>query len=173
MTIKELEDILGVPVTKKIKVLGLDTASRTGWCILDTNKPTIKIEYGFIDVKSKSKLAKLNTFIKVFSDLIHEDYKVVVEDVFLRYYFWGGKQRANVAGFALLCRIGSIAYTIAKLKNCSATYINASSARKKLGLKKSKKADVQAEFKKKFGFDEIKDEDIIDALVLALGGLIK
>lgn len=173
MKIKELEEILGVPVLRKLKVLGLDTASRTGWCVLDTAKPTLKIDYGFVDVKSKSKLAKLNTYIKVMPDLIKDDYKVVVEDTFLKYYYWGGKQRANVAGFALLCRIGAIAYTIAKLKNLSATFINASSARKKLGLKKSKKVEVHKEFKDKFGFEDIEDEDILDALILALTGIIK
>jgi len=173
MTRKQLEKILKVPIRENVTVIGLDTASRTGWCVIDTSKPKLKITYGFIDINSKNKLIKLNAFIRVFKDLIKEGQEVIVEDTFLKYYFWGGKQRANVAGFALLCRIGAVAYTIAKLKQCPARFINASSARKKLKLKKSKKAEVQAEFKEKFGFEDIEDNDICDALILALNGIIK
>jgi Holliday junction resolvasome RuvABC endonuclease subunit len=165
MLIKDVEKKLGKTLKRNHKVLGLDTASKTGWCLLTTTKKELTVEYGFIKVNTTDKYFKYNEIIKFFQELIQPDYQVVIEDTFFRF---------NPAMFRLISRIGAIAYTLAHLKGCKAEYIFATTARSRIGLKgNAKKAIIQEEFKKMLGLEELKDEDIIDSYILAYNGLFE
>jgi Holliday junction resolvasome RuvABC endonuclease subunit len=162
MQIKDFEHKLGFKLKRNVSVLGLDTASKTGWCLLKTTNKKIKIDYGFIKVDTKNIDFKYKEIIKLFNEIIKSEYKVVIEDTFFRF---------NPAMFRLISRIGGIAYTLAYLKGCDVNYIFATTARSKIGLKgNAKKEQIQEEFKKKLNFT-LEDEDIIDAMILALVGL--
>jgi Holliday junction resolvasome RuvABC endonuclease subunit len=164
MTIKTLEKKLAKSVKKDITVLGLDTASRTGWCKITIDKKNVKFDYGFIDIDTKNRYFKYNEIIDFLYKLIQPGYKVIVEDTFYRF---------NPAMFRLISRIGAIAYTLAYLDGCSPRYMLATTARKNLGIKGNcKKEEVSQYLKDKFGLN-IKDNDIGDAIVLALCGVLE
>jgi len=164
--ITDLEKKLNIRIKKNAKVLGLDTATRTGWCLLITDNNIINKEYGFISVKTKdkNKYFQYNEIIDLFNNVIKKEYEVIIEDTFFRF---------NPSVFRLISRIGAIAYTLAHLKGCSVKYILATSARKNLGfLGNMKKKDFHIAFLNKSELDLADDIDIIDAYVLALNGLL-
>jgi len=74
----------------------------------------------------------------------------------------------------LLARIGAIAFTICKIKNIkNIIWKSAVQARKLLGLPCNKKKEVvQKMFSKKLGI-KLTNEDEIDAIILAIVGLLK
>ncbi len=164
MKIKTIEKKLNIKIKKNVKVLGIDTASRTGWCILTTSDTHIKKEVGFIKVSSKNRYFKYNELVELFYNIIKPGYHVVIEDTFFRF---------NPAMFKMISRIGAIAYTIAHLKGCDVEYLMATSARKRLGLPSNKKKKEVHEAFIKLIKTKVTDEDIIDAEILALNGLIK
>lgn len=164
MLIKEFEKKIGKVLKKNCFVLGLDTATKTGWTVLKTTKKKIYFTHGTFKVDTKDTNFKYNEIIDIFQKLIQPKQQVVIEDTFYRF---------NPAMFRMISRIGAIAYTIAHLKGCEVSYIFATTARKNLGLKgNGKKEEVQAEFLRMTNIKEI-DNDIIDSIILALNGALE
>jgi len=164
MKVSNLEDILKCEIDRKVLSFGLDTASKTGWCLLKTVGEDIVASYGFININTPDAYFLYNEVIDCFGEIIKPEYKVIVEDTFFRF---------NPKMFRLISRIGAIAYTMAHLKGCEVKYLLATSARKKLGFKGNlKKKIFHQEFKEKLNLD-ITNEDILDAYALSLCGLIK
>lgn len=164
MKINILEKKLKIKILKNKIVLGIDTASRTGWCLLTTNNETLYKDMGFINIKTKNKYFKYNEIIDIFSNLIKPEYDIIIEDTFFRF---------NPAMFRMISRIGAIAYTIAHLKGCkNVEYMPAVTARKNLGLPSNKKKKEVHEAFIKIMKSKVTDEDIIDAEILALNGLV-
>ena len=167
MKLSVLEKRLGKRLKQDESCVGLDTASRSGWCKIttDSKNDLVKIDYGYIKVDSKDMYFKLDELIKIFSNLIDTwKCQIVIEDVFF------GR---NVNTLKLLTRIGTICYTLARLKVYKTEFILAVSARSKLGFKTNvKKEVVHEQFSKQLKL-EIKDVDIVDAVVLALVGLLE
>jgi len=163
MKLNLLEKKLGKKIKRNAKILGIDTASRTGWCLLTTDNDMLYKDYGFVKIDTKNRYFKYNEIISIFSNIIKPEYTVIVEDTFYRF---------NPKMFRLISRIGAVAYTLAHLRGCEVSYLMATSARKGLGFKgNAKKADIHIAYKKLLD-SNIKDEDIIDAEVLAMNGLI-
>jgi len=150
-------------VKEGIKCLGLDTAfKKTGWCKIETTKHDLKIEYGYFHVTSENKYIAYDKIIDFFANIIEPLSVVVIEDTFFSF---------NPAMFRVISRIGAMAYTIASLKKCEPSYMLATSARKNLGLPAiKKKKEVHKAFIEKIGIS-FDDEDIIDAMILALNGV--
>lgn len=164
---KTIEKIFGRKVVKNIRCIGVDTASRSGWARIETNGTHICIDYGFVDVATNDTYYKYNQCISIFNNLIKDVDKVVIEET------WYGR---NVKTFQLLSRLGGFVYTIAHLKGIKEkVFISAVSARARLGFSsRAKKAIVHREFHTALeGIIDIKDEDIVDAIVLALCGILK
>lgn len=163
MKLSTLEKDLQIPIKKNYKVIGLDTATRTGWCIITTKNKTIDLNFGYINIKVKDEYLRFNEIISIFDNLITKDLdKVIVEDTFFRF---------NPKMFRLISRIGGVAYTIAQMRNCNPEFLPPSTSRARLGFKgNSKKEDFQKEFLKRSKF-KLDDIDIIDAIVLALNGI--
>ena len=79
----------------------------------------------------------------------------------------------NVKTFQMLSRIGAIAYTVCHLAGVKdKKFMLATQARKFLGLQGRKKEDVHEDFKNKLKH-KLEDEDAIDALILALNGILE
>jgi len=161
---KKIEEAFGRKVIPNISSLGVDTASRSGWCKIITSKDNISIDYGFVDVKSTDKYFKYNRYIEIFSQMVNTD-KLIIEESFLQY---------NPKTFQMLSRLGGFIYAIAHLHGQQdKRFLLATSARKFLGLKgNGKKVDVQKDFKERLGL-KLTDEDIIDAMILALNGVLE
>ena len=162
---KLIEKAFNKKVIPFISCLGIDTASRTGWCIISTNPKEIVLHYGFLDIKTTDLYYKYNKIIEYFStNMIKTDEKIIIEKA-----FYG----RNVKGFQILSQIGMIIYTIAHLKgNNNKEFMLATQARKNLGLPAiRKKEEVHKAFKNKTKI-KLKDPDIIDALILALNGVL-
>ena len=151
LRIEEIEKSFDRKIKRNTVVLGIDTASTTGWAILSTEKDLLYIDYGTIKVDAKNRYFKYNEIIDIFSNLIKEEYNVIVEDTFLKMFKIKGKSvmSCNPAMFRMISRIGAIAYTIAHLRGCNVIYMGASTARKNLGIKgNAKKADAHLHFHK-------------------------
>lgn len=171
LSIKTFEKKLGFKLKNNVICLGLDCATRTGYCLVETNNKNINIDWGYIEVKSPNVYIKLDQMYKLFQDLLvktmHNDSKkkklVIIEDVFFS---------KNVHVIRLLARIGMICYCICYDLGLSKEFLMASHARKNLNFPGNVKKDIlhkQIDKKLKLG---IKDVDCMDALVLALNGII-
>jgi Holliday junction resolvasome RuvABC endonuclease subunit len=171
--LNKIEKRFEIALKRNATVLGIDTASKTGYCIAKTDEKKLILEVGFINVdvsKIDDKYARnemrYNVICEAFTSLIASKFEtVVIEDV---YY------SCNPLTLILLARIGAIAYTICKTKNIKEIiWKSAVSARKLLKLPcNKKKVIVQKEFSKKLGI-LLKNEDEIDAIILALVGLLQ
>ena len=161
---KKIEKAFGMKVVLNISSLGVDTASRTGWCKIVTDKEKLNFDYGFIDVESKDKYFKYNQFIDLFSKMVNTDKLVIEESFFGR----------NAKTFQMLSRLGGFVYAIAHLHGQQdKRFLLATSARKYLGFRgNAKKEIIQKEFIEKLDL-KITDEDIIDAMILALNGVLE
>jgi len=164
----QLEKIIGENIKKNWKVLGVDTASRTGWATVDINSNYCNIDYGIIDIDSKDKFFKYDYMIDFWGKFFEKfsPNMVVIEDAFLF---------RNVNTTKELTRYGMIVYNMAYLNSSfihnDRLIIGPAEARKRIGLKNAKKEIVHEEFKEKFGID-INEDNVVDAIILALNGVI-
>ena len=55
LSIKTIEKKLALNLNRNIKCLGLDTASKTGYCIAQTGQKYLTLNVGAINIKSKDK----------------------------------------------------------------------------------------------------------------------
>ena len=171
-SIAKVEKRLNIKIKRNVSTLGLDTASKTGYAIAKTDDKKLIIDVGFINVdvskmtdKYERNAMRYNVICDALINLIDSKYEaVVIEDV----YYAG-----NPLTLILLARIGAIAYTICKIKMPKMIiWKSAVQARKLLGLPcNKKKIVVQQTFCKKLGI-KLTNEDEIDAIILAMVGLI-
>lgn len=165
-----VEKAIGKSLRSKLFAWGIDTASRTGWACAVINGDDVHIDCGFIKVDSQDLYFKYNQFIKSFESLFSDahpelKYKLVIEDTFF------GK---NVNTLKLLSRIGMIAYITGKQAGIQdISFIYPTASRKLIGIKSTlKKAEVHKELVKMLGI-KLDDEDVADAIVLAIGALVE
>ena len=174
LDITEVEARLGLKLKRNCISLGLDTATKTGYSIAETNKKELRINVGFINVDvSKIKDRDLrdqlryDTVYKSLIDLIKPHHRVVIENV-----YYGGNARTLI----ILSRIGAIAWTICKflkVKKENIIWKSAAQARKMIGIKgNAKKAIVMAKVNEFLGIN-LRNDDEADAVVLSLVGLIE
>jgi Holliday junction resolvasome RuvABC endonuclease subunit len=170
--INKLENVLCCKIARDKTVLGLDTASRSGYCIAEVKGNKLVLSNGFIDIdvsKIKDKTVKnalrYNAVYETLTNLVEKTHVLVIEDVFFS---------RNVYTAILLARIGAIAYTVGRQHDIrDIRWKTAVSARKLLGLKCNvKKELVHKQFCELTG-SNITDIDIVDAVILAICGLIE
>ena len=171
LNIKELEKLFGCKILKNIVSLGLDTATKTGYAIATTYDKEVKISTGFINVDVKGITDKYERnrmrYEAVYSNLkglIKQEHRVIIENV---YY---GR---NPNTLIVLSRIGAIAWTLSKLKGCKVIkWRTANQARSLIGVKGNVKKPIVVEMVNNILGTNIKNDDIIDAIVLALNGIM-
>lgn len=168
---KVLEKKLKKKVISGAVCLGVDTATRAGWCLAEVKDKYVELDFGFINIASKDILEKYNYLITFFDNFLknkldpkNENCSVVIEDVFF------GK---NINTLKVLSRIGMIVYVLSWLYKIPRRFVLAITARSYLGFKSNvKKQIVQKQVKETLDLN-IEDEDIIDAIVLALNGVLR
>jgi Holliday junction resolvasome RuvABC endonuclease subunit len=147
--------------------VGVDTASRTGLCVAKTTDTEIVLEYSFLDMKSTNKYHKYNTLIAHMDTYLKGKKAdiLVVEETFFG---------TNAKVFQFLSRIGGMVYTVGHLLDIKEKmFITAVQSRKALELPCNKKKEVVHEaFHILFPEVKITDIDIIDAVILAINGLL-
>jgi Holliday junction resolvasome RuvABC endonuclease subunit len=165
LNIEEVQNKLGLPIKRNSTSLGLDVASRTGWCVIKSTSKTLDIDYGFIKIDSKDIYFKFSRFLQSMNDIIKKEYRVIIEDSFLGHL--------NPWTMKTLSKMEGIAYAIALQKEVEyVEFIMASSARKRVGVKGTcKKKEVYEWLKDTLNID-VQDEDAADAVILALYGVI-
>ena len=175
-SIAKIEKRFNIKLKRNVQVLGVDTASKSGYCIAKTDDKKLILNIGFIaidvsqikdkDIKHQMLYASVyDTFIS----LIDSKYDtIVIENVF---------HGVNPDTTILLARIGAIVWSICKIKQVKKIiWKSASQARKALDINqkcpkgKSKETIVQRVNEKLN--TNITCNDEIDAIVLALNGLI-
>lgn len=162
---KKMQKIFGKSVIPNIKVLGVDGASKSGWCKIRTDKINCYLDYGFIAIKSSDKCFKYNQIIDLFQDVIKDNDIIVIEEAFYK---------RNKKVFQMLSQIGAIIYTLAHLAGINnKQFVPAITVRKYVGLQgNAKKEVIQEEFLKKFSI-KVTDNDVVDAVILALFAVLK
>lgn len=171
LKIKDIEKKFKVLLKRNTIALGLDTATKTGYCISRTDEIYLYLDIGFINLDIKGitdremkNALRYEELFNRFKSLIKKEYILVVEDVFF------GR---NAQTLILLSRIGAIAWTIGRFKNCQEIiWRTAVQARKVLGLPCNQKKEVVAKRVNKILKTKLTNPDEIDAIVLAIGGLI-
>lgn len=176
LDLKKVEARLGKCLKRNVVALGLDTASKTGYCIAKTDDKKLVLNIGFIDVDVSSvkdrverNMIRYNAIFDTLQGLMKTEYITVIEDVYN-----GG----NSLTLILLARIGAIAYCIAKTKNVQEIiWKSASQARSSLNInQRCPKGKSKIFITKRLNTllkTNITDNDEIDAIVLAINGLLK
>lgn len=170
LKIKELEKRLDIRLKRNKTTLGVDTATKTGWCLVKTDNDTVNIDYGFIHFSSKDMFFRYDKMIDFFRNLIttklvgQASPSVVIEDIFF------GK---NVNTLKVLARYGMIVYLYAYENRITKSFILATQARKKLGFSGNMKKELLQEAFLKKAKLRINDNDVIDAMILGLSDHIE
>jgi len=175
LKIKDVENAFGIEIRQSTISLGLDTATKTGYCIATTTKKTIDLSVGFINVDVKEIKDKdlrnelrYEEIYRKFKSLIQPKYIVVIENVYHSF---------NAQTTILLSRIGAIAWTLARTVKAKTIWKTASQARKALGINqkcpRGKSKEVITDRVNTLLNISITNNDEIDAIVLAITGLIK
>lgn len=163
-----------IEVKKNKTSLGLDTATKTGWCIAKANTKNIEFSVGHFAIdlkrikekKDKNRLRYEAVYTNL-SRLMKKDYITVIENV-----YHGVSAQVTI----ILSRIGGIAYAVARAKGVPQDKIEwytASEARKNIGIKgNAKKQEILETVNYLLDMD-LKCDDEADAVVLAINGLIK
>lgn len=164
----DLERALNIKFKKHGTCLGVDTASKTGWCIAKIKGNNVTLDFSVIEIKSKNIYFKYNQMLDQFESLINgnydNDFNVIIEEVYV------GRNRK---GAITLARFGMIVYSIAHKYGVPKKFVSAVTARASLGLPHNSKKDiVQEDFIRKTQL-KIQDPDVIDAVILALNGLVE
>ena len=163
---RKIEKAFSKAVIPFVSSFGCDTATRTGWCKAVSDPDHVTFDYGFISLP-KEEHFRYSRFIEIFKSILSEvpkDTIIIIEECFYK---------NNAKTLKLLSRLGGFAYSIAYLSGFrNLRFVSAVSARSHLNIKKRKKEDVHMEFLRRLGL-ELDDEDIIDAMVLALNGILE
>lgn len=173
--IADIEKQLGRTIKRNTQSIGLDIAERTGICIITTNESTVDLDWQFIEFDTTNIDSVYENMFKEFLKIIVKEKKkdniVVIEDTFLQRF--GKFVQADV--FKKLTRFGTIALVCSFLNKMPYEFILAKSARSKLKIKmiKGKPKESVAKYLKDKLDIEVDDNDISDAIVLAILGIIE
>lgn len=176
-SIDKIEKRFEVALKRNATVLGIDTASKTGYCIAKTDEKKLILEIGFVAIdvsKIKDKDIRHEmlyaSIYDTFNSLIASRFDtVIIENVFHSF---------NPDTTILLSRLGAIIYTICKVKGIKdIMWKSASQARKALGInqkceKGKGKETIVKRINKRLNTN-ITCNDEIDAIVLAMNGLLQ
>lgn len=184
--IKDIEKRLGFKLKRNSYVLGVDTASITGLAILETDKKSLKVKTSTFKlpvVKKTEELSdkfveKLEFMLRTIRDFKKTEFtkKKANETILvLENSFMG----VNVVTFGLLRMLAGIVFSELFDNFEEIKIIFPMSARKNIGFKSQLKRGVKRQEKKKELIDfinnifntTIKDDNEIDAIILALNGL--
>jgi len=184
--IKDIEKRLGFKLRRNTYCIGVDTASITGLAILETDKKSLKVKTSIFKlpvVKKTDELSdkfveKLEFMLRSIRDFKQKEFGckkanktiLVLENSFLG---------CNPVTFGLLRMLCGIIFAELFDNFEDIKIIFPMSARKQVGFKSQLKRGTKREEKKKelidfinniFGTEE-KDDNIVDALILALNGI--
>jgi len=183
--IKDLEKKLGFKLKRNTLSLGVDTASTTGLAILETDSLRLRIEtstFKLPTVKKTDELSdkfveKLEFMLRSIRDFKKNNLKKKASNtvLVLENSFMG----INVVTFGLLRMLAGIVFSELFDNFEQIKIIFPMTARKEVGFKSQLKRGAKREEKKKeiinfinAIFDtQIKDDNQVDALILALNGL--
>lgn len=184
--IKAIEKKLGFKIKRNTYAIGVDTASITGLCIIETNNSMLKIKTSIFKLPTVKKTDELSDkiveklelmlrFIRDFKKIEFTKKKATTTILILENSFLG----VNVVTFGTLRMLAGIIFAelfdyFEKIK-----IIFPMSARKAVGFKSQLKKGVKREEKKKEIINfinaifntQIKDDNEADSIVLALNGL--
>jgi len=167
IVISELEKKINYKLKRNFKSIGIDTAQTTGIVLLKSNNEIIDLDYMVLSYKTKDHKEIYHSMIKSFEKIFEEDYFAVIESVFVGF---------SRAGSVELAKFGAFAISECVKKDMNYETISASSARAKFGIDvrkfgKGKSKQAVSEWVKNLEID-LKDNNLVDAFVLALLGII-
>ena len=170
INIDKIEKATGYKVKRNFSCIGFDTAQRTGIAFIQTKKKVIQLDFIFLEFKDIKDTKKIYaTMVKTFENLLRGEDKAIIEQVFVGFNRKGSVELARYGSFAIAeCIKKDIDYDLVSAVSCRAKLkIDA----RKFGKGKAKKS-VAYWLKEKLNI-ELHDEDISDAICLALLGILE
>jgi len=148
---------------------GFDIAGTTGVCFAKTDADTLYLDWTTMSWETKEQRKLFETIYKDFGELISDENLIVIEDTHVRF---------NPAVALLLTRMGAFLMAQCINKNLNFELIGPVSARSKVGINqkkipKGKSKEYVAEWLKSTLGIEMKENNVADAIILALCGLIE
>lgn len=166
----DLEYILGYKIKQNSISIGLDLATRTGYCKIQTNTEEAIFTWDFFKFTDNDDI-RYTEMVHQFNPVIEKNSHIVIEDT---------HYTRNPNMFKKLCRFGGIAMTLAELKsqlNVTYNFIGPTSVRSKLKViigkapKGEAKNLVRKWVEERLNIELGNDHDIRDAIVLACAGI--
>lgn len=173
--ISKIEEQLGKTIKRNTQSIGMDIAERCGICIITTDETHLDLDWQFIEFDKTNINSVYKGMFNEFSKIIIPEKAyhnvVVIEDTFLKFF---GKF-PQVDMFKKLTRFGTIALVCCFLKEIEYNFILAKSARSKLKIKMKAGEPKESVARYLHNTLDIKvdDDDISDAIVLSILGLIE
>ena len=171
---KSIEKSFSIKIKDNWTSIGLDTASKTGYCVAFSNAGMVNLNFGVFNINVqgvKDKKTRRRIFARHIYDNLTNLFSEIVDKVIIEDVYHGVNAHTTI----LLSRIGGIAYGVARRYVSNPEDIDwrtAAEARKALGLKGTgKKPEIMKAVNEVLGLN-IKNDNIVDAIVLALNGLI-
>ena len=148
---------------------GFDIAGTTGVCFAKTDNDTLYLDWTLMSWETKEQRKLFETIYKDFGTLISDEDLIVIEDTHVRF---------NPAVALLLTRMGAFLMAQAINKNLNFELIGPVSARSKVGINqkkipKGKSKEYVADWLRTTLEIDMKENNVADAIVLALCGLIE
>lgn len=164
--IKDLEKKLNKKIKKNIKVIGLDTAKKTGVCFISTTRENINIDWCKLEFNYKTQEEMLKLMYKEFEQLFSNEDLAIVEEVFVGFSREGSLHLAKMGTLAIAqCINKKIDFKLILAKSARAKFF-------KLDSKKWKGKTKQAVGNYLETIEiKTKDEDVNDSIILGLCGI--
>lgn len=169
LPIKDVEIKLFSKLKRDFSTIGFDIAGVTGVCFAKTDKEFVYLDWTLMSWETKAQGDLFRTIYKDFGDLITDEKLVVIEDTHVRF---------NPAVALLLTRMGAFAMAQCLNKKIPFELIAPVSARSKVGINqkkipKGKSKEYIAEWLATILDIKMEENNVADAIILALCGLIE
>lgn len=169
LKISDIEFRLNKKIKRNYSVVGFDTSSKAGVCFAKTDDTYIHLDWTTLTFETSDQRKMYAQMFQEFGQLITSENLVIIEEVFVSF-------NPKVALF--LARMGTLVLANCLIKNIPFEFLSAISARSKLGINtrkapKGKSKEYVAQWlKENLNFD-IEQNDIADALILCLNGIVE
>lgn len=174
--IEKIEEVTGKKIKENFISIGLDIATRCGICQVQVKSKYVHFEWFYVNFTSNTRTQKYKQIVQVFEDIINKDQNIVViEDTYLKYF----GRIPQVQVLKQLTRYGAFGISEAVRKNIKYEIIGAKQSRAEIGVntagygKGNSKKAVADWLKTNLNIDLQGDDDVSDAIVLALLGILE
>ena len=169
MKIAQLEAILGTTIKKNSKIVGIDIATKTGYCIATTTEKTVTFDFSFANFSSNDEQERHGEIARFFGKMIDDKCEVIIEKA---------HYQRNMNTMHVLSVFNGILIGVSEMKNAKDWYLKGSSHIRSvvgINMKKAEKGKAKQHVRQWLidNLDlDVDNDNIADAVVIAIYGLL-